>query len=82
MNPFRKWRESRNLTRRDVAVLLGVSVSHVQAVETGIVAHPYRSLLEAFTTVAGSSTADQLAHDYAVWRDTQRVATLAKIHEG
>lgn len=75
MNPFRRLRESRGLTRREFALLLGTSVSHIQAVESGLPRRPYRPLMQALTIVVGQDEVSGLAAEYETWRVAQ-AATL------
>jgi transcriptional regulator with XRE-family HTH domain len=78
-NPFRDWREKRGLSRTEMAVLLNLSVSHIQAIETGMPNRPFKKFVRNLAASAGPDLADQLVADYATWREAQRAQTLEKI---
>lgn len=82
MNPFRQWREARNLTRTEMAVLLGTGVSQVQAIESGMPNRPFKSFVTAFALLAGDEGTERLCHEYTSWREGQRIQALAKLREG
>ncbi len=71
MNPVREWREDKQLSRGELALLCGISYPQVQTTETGLVGRPHRKILEIIADADGPVVSDQIAEKYRVWRARQ-----------
>lgn len=74
-NPFEELRKQRGMSRRDLAIVLGVSYFRVYEHETGLVNKPQPTMLKPLKAL--NVDVDKLCADYTAWREEQRKALLA-----
>jgi DNA-binding XRE family transcriptional regulator len=76
INPVRVWRESKSVTQRELAAIIGVSQSGVAHIEIGAASRLPHSWRPAVAELGGSF--EDLAEQYTAWRREMAIAAARR----
>lgn len=78
-NPIVAWREQKELSRRDVALLARMDYAQVATSELGLVSRPNRSILAIVRQLDGDAAATTLEEAYYHWRTAEAEAVSQQL---